>query len=351
MDKGSRIKVLDSLRVCAILMVFLHHYYSPGIYPELGKLFYFGTLGVPLFFVISGFVITLTLERTKDYKTYLKNRFIRLSPAMLICSTIIFVFFFFLYEGEGYEHSKKISNYFIANSFIDPHVFNIIPGKINHYYLDNAFWSLWVEVCFYILIGFLYYINKNKYLLYFSIICLVLMPLQIVFYSNKLHSSLLNIFSEDKLYQLKIIARSLALFSECLWFIIGMLLLRLYKSNNKKYLLYIAGLLFLCILKERNVELIVFTALIFIFIMLFVYKPDKLKFLETPVLLKIGTASYCMYLIHYHLGVVFVKYLNENFNLGYLSPLIAISAVIFFGLLCYEFLEKKLINLYKRLLN
>lgn len=351
MDNKSRVKVLDTLRVLAILMVFIHHYYSAGIYPEIGELSYFGMLGVPLFFIISGFVINLTLERTDSYFTYLKNRFVRLSPAMLICSTIIFLFFFFFYEGEGYEHSKKISNFLIANSFIDPHVFNIIPGKINHYYLDNAFWSLWVEVCFYVLIGFLYYINKKKYLLYFSIICLVLMPLQILFYSDRLHVSLLNFFSEELLYRLKIIARGLALFNECIWFIIGMLLLKLYNTKNNKYLYFIGGLLFLCVLKERNLELVIFSSLVLIFIILFIYKPENLKFLEKPLLLKIGTASYCMYLIHYHLGVVFVKYLNDKYNLGYLSPIIAISAVILFGLFCYEFLEKRLIKLYKKILN
>lgn len=104
-------------------------------------------------------------------------------------------------------------------------------------------------------------------------------------------------------------------------------------------------------LKERNIELMVFTILVFILIILFVYKSEKLKFLEKPFLLKIGAASYCMYLIHYHLGVVFVKYLNKEFNLGYLSPLIAISVVIIFGLICYEFLEKRLIKLYKQILN
>ncbi|MGV0923085.1 acyltransferase family protein [Empedobacter tilapiae] len=345
-----RIKVFDSLRVLAILMVFMHHFYSSSNYPELGHLTYFGYLGVPLFFMISGFVINLTLERTDNFKTYLKNRFIRLSPAMIICSTLTFVFFAFFYTGEGYEHSKNIWNYLIANTFIDPHVFDLYSGEIKYYYLDNAYWSLWVEVCFYVIIGALYFMNKRKYLLYFIIICIIMMPLQMIFYSHSARSFLLNYFSESQLDYYRLIARCLALFSECIWFIIGMFLLRLYQTRNKKFLYIIIFSLGLCVLKERSVEVLSFVFILLLFIIIFVYKPEKLKFLEQPFLLKIGAASYCMYLIHYHLGVVLVKYLNENFKLGYFSPVIVIIFVIVFGLVCYEFFERKLIKLYKRIL-
>ena len=307
MINKERIKVFDTLRVFAILMVFVHHYYSSDNYPELGNLAFFGMLGVPLFFVISGFVINLTLERTDNLKTYLKNRFIRLSPAMIICSTITFVFFTFFYSGEGYEHSKNIWNYLIANTFIDPHVFNLKSGYIKYYYLDNAYWSLWVEVCFYVIIGTLYFINKNKYLLYFIVLCVIFMPLQMVFYSPTLRPLLLNYFSESQLDYYKLIARCFVLFNECIWFIIGMYLLQFYQTKNKRKLYIILFLLGLVVLKERNFEVILFSFLLFFFILTFVYKPEKLRFLEQPLLLKIGAASYCMYLIHYHLGVVLVR--------------------------------------------
>lgn len=350
MDRN-RIKVFDSLRVFAILSVFLHHYYSSKVYPELGELFLYGAFGVPLFFIISGFVISLTLERTNNFKTYLKNRFIRLSPAMVICSTLTFVFFAFFYTGEGYEHSKSIWNYLIANTFIDPHVFDLFSGEIKYYYLDNAYWSLWVEVCFYVIIGILYFVNKNKYLWYFIIICFVMMPLQMIFYSHSARPFLLNYFSESQLDYYRLIARCLAFFSECIWFIIGMFLLKFYQTKKTSFLFVIIFLLGLCVLKELNIGVLLFSITIFIFILLFVYKPEKLFFLEHPILLKIGIASYCMYLIHYHLGVVLIKYLNENFKLGYFSPIIVIIFVIVFGLVCYEFFEKKLIKFYKKILN
>ena len=92
-DNTNRVRILDVMRVIAIILVMLHHYYSSSNYPDVGNWFYFGAFGVPLFFIISGFVINSTLVRTQNYKDFIVNRFIRLSPAMFICSTITFVFF------------------------------------------------------------------------------------------------------------------------------------------------------------------------------------------------------------------------------------------------------------------
>ena len=159
-EKKGRVNVLDVLRVVAVIMVILSHYYLN--YPDVGRKVAWGALGVQLFFIISGFVIYASLENTKNYRDFIVKRFLRLSPAMFICSTIIFVFFRFFYTGEGYTNSKLLSNYLIANTFIDPTFINVFFGRVRYYYLDGAFWSLWVEIGFYTLIGLLYFINKNN---------------------------------------------------------------------------------------------------------------------------------------------------------------------------------------------
>jgi len=74
-----RIDTLDSLRVIAIGMVMLFHYlylYNGKFY-EIAylqkELFKYGYLGVELFFIISGFVITLTLKIVKTFVISLKK--------------------------------------------------------------------------------------------------------------------------------------------------------------------------------------------------------------------------------------------------------------------------------------
>lgn len=72
-----RIKELDSIRGIACLMVVLFHYTTRyAIIFDTDKTteildFKYGGLGVSLFFMISGFVIYLSIINVKDVKTFL----------------------------------------------------------------------------------------------------------------------------------------------------------------------------------------------------------------------------------------------------------------------------------------
>jgi peptidoglycan/LPS O-acetylase OafA/YrhL len=95
---NQRIEFIDGLRGVAIALVVLFHAYArwpEGIIPYGGRfasipLFSYGWLGVELFFLISGFVIVMTLEKCPNLYDFLGRRWLRLFPAMLICSFILF---------------------------------------------------------------------------------------------------------------------------------------------------------------------------------------------------------------------------------------------------------------------
>ena len=78
---------IDGLRAFAVVAVIINHTYS-SILPN-------GFLGVDIFFVISGFVLTLSLEakRNKNLVEFLTNFFYRrikrLLPALLVFCLII----------------------------------------------------------------------------------------------------------------------------------------------------------------------------------------------------------------------------------------------------------------------
>ena len=89
----SRLAHLDGLRFLAVTAVILYHYlcrwtppeYSPSLYPYGStfaglKLAQFGWLGVQLFFIISGFVIALTLSRCATLGEFAIRRYSRLAP-------------------------------------------------------------------------------------------------------------------------------------------------------------------------------------------------------------------------------------------------------------------------------
>lgn len=142
-----RISTLDGLRVVAILMVMLYHFYYRYLgshyayHIEIPQVFKYGYLGVELFFIISGFVITLTLTKANSFVEFMKKRFIRLVPAMVICSSITFVFINLFDTANLFPNSKSIENLFTSFTFVNPEIINKLFST-NLAYTDGAYWSL-----------------------------------------------------------------------------------------------------------------------------------------------------------------------------------------------------------------
>jgi len=88
-----RVRQLDAIRCVAVLVVLLH---NTDVYPSLhlGLIANNGWMGVDLFFVLSGFLITGILIDTKKSKGYFKNFYIRrcLRIWPLYYSALLFMF-------------------------------------------------------------------------------------------------------------------------------------------------------------------------------------------------------------------------------------------------------------------
>jgi peptidoglycan/LPS O-acetylase OafA/YrhL len=174
----NRIEYLDGHRGLAILLVILFHAYArhPDIVPygnQYGNfpLFKFGWLGVQLFFLISGFVILMTLDKCATMREFIYRRWLRLFPAMLICSTIIFL----------------TSTYFFERPAGIPELRSLLPGLtfIDSYWwtrlihlpikpLEASFWSLFVEFKFYVFAAIFYYWRGRKFLIGALIVAFVI---------------------------------------------------------------------------------------------------------------------------------------------------------------------------------
>ena len=98
--KTERVAVLDGLRALAIILVLMRHLIRPfwtdlqtPFLPmgpiEFGSIFINGWMGVDLFFVLSGYLISAHLlgryfnpaSKSMDLRVYFKRRFLRIAPA------------------------------------------------------------------------------------------------------------------------------------------------------------------------------------------------------------------------------------------------------------------------------
>ena len=156
-----RIEYLDGHRGLAILLVVFFHAYAgwPALFPYGDKyvdilIFKYGWLGVQLFFLISGFVILMTLERCLSVKEFLYRRWLRLFPAMFICSVIIFATSSYFFERPA--GIPTWTSLLPGLTFIEPGWWSRVLG-FRIVGIEGAFWSLYVEFKFYVFSAIVYY--------------------------------------------------------------------------------------------------------------------------------------------------------------------------------------------------
>ena len=145
-EGAGRLQALDLLRLVAVLGVVLFHYGFRGptglnvtvaALPELSSFARYGFLGVPVFFVISGFVIAYSAEG-RTATGFAIARFARIYPCFIFCMSLTFL----AVLGLGAPHFTTAAAQWVANLFI------AAPG-LHQPYMDSAYWSLVVEVTFY----------------------------------------------------------------------------------------------------------------------------------------------------------------------------------------------------------
>ena len=136
-NENDRLLALDSLRAIAALAVLFYHYTSgyehvvgPHIQPVPSV--EFGYLGVDLFFVISGFVIAWTLQRSSSLADFAFGRVARLYPAYLAGAAITGIVIF----GFGFNPTHIQTSDVAWNTVIG------LPQLVNAQNLDASYWTL-----------------------------------------------------------------------------------------------------------------------------------------------------------------------------------------------------------------
>lgn len=352
--QNNRIAFLDSFRGLAIIMVLFFHYFSRWInlYPYQNKydFFGYGKYGVHFFFMISGFVIFFTLQKTKSFKQFWFNRLVRLWPAMFFASMLTYVFCSLFDYNLLFPTSHYLKNVFVSLTFIQPDLLSSLTRyTINLDYISGSYWSLWVEIQFYMLASLIYFFNQKKFYYYFFIIAIAL----IIF-----NFALSHLYNDNYfIVKLRRLRSIFNLVSALPFFCFGALFYIFYENNLKqiknsvKEKMVFMFLLFFCIVTNyQDLKLLSLFILFISLFLLMIYYPKKISFLNIKGLKTIGVSSYFLYLIHENIGVYLIheNFINFNF-LPFLAPLFYTIVLIAFSVLFTKYIEGKTITVLKKI--
>ncbi|MBR5137173.1 MAG: acyltransferase [Clostridia bacterium] len=169
---SKRYDFLDFIRAIAIIMVMVFHiwqqswmwptFYIGDITINLNHFAVAGFMGVEALFVLSGFCLFLPYAKScftgKDYKvspwTFYKKRLLRIVPSYFLSIALLLLFDKTVNIGVGPEFWRNLINHLL---FIE----NLTIQK-GCTYINFVYWSLAVEMQFYILFPFIAWLMKRQ---------------------------------------------------------------------------------------------------------------------------------------------------------------------------------------------
>lgn len=176
--------------------------------------------GVPIFFVTSGFLISASFERNKNLSSYFLNRFLRIFPALWVCFAVSLVLVLLVYNLNA-----SLKDFFIWAlaqltfvQFFNPDFMRDFGVGV----LNGSLWTIPVELQFYIVLPFVYFVLEklkwNKF-----VICSMFIVLLAI---NLLYRSLLG--SEE-------VSNAVKLFGVTVFPYLFMFMLGVFLQRNLQY--------------------------------------------------------------------------------------------------------------------
>ena len=156
-QETGRLGNLDVLRALAALAVCFFHFSRTGFSPDswVSGVFGFGYLGVDVFFVISGFIIPLSLAKAShgagDSPGFLLRRFLRIYPAYF-CAGLLMIGLWYVSSWLPGFRGQQPS--FSPGQLVTNATFT--SGFLGYEWLIPVFWTLAIEVQYYLLLVLFY---------------------------------------------------------------------------------------------------------------------------------------------------------------------------------------------------
>lgn len=330
---SQRLRALDGLRGVAILLVMGFHYfyhlesfyYKSTLYPygetfSSVLIFKYGYMGVELFFIISGFVIAMTLESSRSVIDFVIRRFARIWPALIISA--ILTFFLLNWSDAPFAlHRRQFwPNFLPSLTLTPPSLWSGWFPKVD--YVTGVYWSLVVEIRFYMIAVILFWLFSREKLARNLVIFTL-----VVYIARALLRRAMPGY--NGVYDALFIPDYLP------WFAAGAVFYELYKERLAKgaALIMLAMMYALIARVSTNYAMIgrdpVFaSAAALFFLTLFWFlatKPTSMRIFEIRPLVWIGECSYSIYLYHYAVGMILISQVSKT--IGLIPQVLLVAAI------------------------
>jgi len=346
-----RFHFLDGLRGIASLMIVVHHAFTSNIakelvhrgLPALGYyLAFFTQSGVELFFVLSGVVLLrpyLRGERQFRPFNYLLRRIKRIWPPYLVALMFAACVCWSLYAFPTWYTTKVYHLEFYWPEILkEAYIFNF-----SGYYYNLAWWSLSIELLFYLLVPLILLIFPRSHKLsdarvWALITGTMAVSLTLQYWLNKYHPS---IYSYER-----VVPDTYQAVRYPLCFLLGIFLAARDFSLGHARAFIISGIAVVLIswywlpLENMGYGLLYAGIIIFAF-----HKHSVRKILSRPGMLWLGERSYSLFLVHFS-----VFYLTDSLaarftssgSMAYavFSRAVGIPLAFFVAMLLFTFVEQ-----------
>jgi peptidoglycan/LPS O-acetylase OafA/YrhL len=352
-----QIQVIQLFRGLAALLVCCFH--MKGLLPENSfgiVLFKKGSIGVPLFFIISGFIMYVTTYKIEwnfnKIKTFLFKRAIRILPLYYL-ATIVYIIVSYQLHFYFIEHPKLL----LPSIFFYPTYANLIGPSYGMPVLKVG-WSLNYEVYFYLLLAISFVFKKYRWYFFTSIIIITLIIIPVATRGYIMQDL-------RQWYTYHISYFSLITNPVILFFLLGLCIGKLYQSTINFNRIIWANLFVLASLINFagyyfdlfhlfsgffthlfNCGLLILSALL----------RDKLKPYKIPnFLIYLGDISFSLYLVH---PIILFSLPIVLRQIGFTMPLngwaylfICLLVIILVSSITYQIVEKRLSKFLLHLIN
>lgn len=319
-----RLLELDALRGLAALSVVLFHYttryqelYGHSTIPLAS--FDLGHYGVNLFFMISGFVIFMTLNKTRKPSDFVVSRFSRLYPAYWAAACLSFA----AVHLSGLPGKEVPFPVLLVNLTMFQEMFGVK-------HVDNVYWTLQVELIFYLLMLGLYHFRQLKNI---ETVLFVWLGIRLTYL---LLPAWLHV--EPSYLVGKLLIQDFIPF-----FALGIVFYRMREleaPSLRHGLLIISSLLLIQFGNGLDVFLVacLFTTVFWLF------TAGRLGILASAPLVFLGTISYSLYLVHENIGWSVIHTLEQRGHDPNLAIAVALLACFLLATSITYLIEKPAMN-------